>query len=599
MRCREVSKDVTLGDCLSFRGFQFMKSLLCFLLLAPNLLFAELSVPHFFSDHMILQRERAAAIWGKANAGAEVTVSFKGKSSSTQVGADGKWRAQVETGAADAKGAVLTISAGKQKIEIQDVLVGEVWFASGQSNMFYTMNRSPEYASLIAESNLPALRMFNAPLVTAADNQEDIDGLWKVATPETVPDYSAVAFFFARKLHLELGIPVGVIKSAWGGKPVETFTSREALNTLPGTKELVDAMLKDEASYEQAKADAAYATKLEQWKATMAAAKGKSAEERKRLPKKPDVPKRPLLTEGKPGVLFAAMIHPFVGYTMRGAIWYQGEGNAKPGAVPYDQTLPLMINDWRKRWADEFSFYYVQLASYHAPSTEPGTPDPWALCQDRMRLVLGTTPKTGMAITNDVGEANDIHPKNKKDPGERLARWALAKDYGKELIYSGPLFKSSAVQDGTIRVTFEQSGVGLKSRDGGALKRFEIAGADKVWKWAEARIDGADSVIVSSAEVKVPVAVRYAWAANPEGANLINSDGLPASLFRTDDWDDVEVKVDATAATAAADRRALGVEIRKIASERAKLDRKSPEYELLTKKHEELMAKFKQGAPKK
>lgn len=599
MRCREVSKDVTLGDCLSFRGFQFMKSLLCFLLLAPNLLFAELSVPHFFSDHMILQRERAAAIWGKANAGAEVTVSFKGKSSSTQVGADGKWRAQVETGAADAKGAVLIISAGKQKIEIQDVLVGEVWFASGQSNMFYTMNRSPEYAGLIAESNHPALRMFNAPLVTAADNQEDIDGLWKVATPETVPDYSAVAFFFARKLHLELGIPVGVIKSAWGGKPVETFTSREALNTLPGTKELVDAMLKDESGYDQTKADAAYATKMEQWKATMAAAKGKSAEERKRLPKKPDAPKRPLLTEGKPGVLFAAMIHPFVGYTMRGAIWYQGEGNAKPGAVPYDQTLPLMINDWRKRWADEFSFYYVQLASYHAPSTEPGTPDPWALCQDRMRLVLGTTPKTGMAITNDVGEANDIHPKNKKDPGERLARLALAKDYSKELIYSGPLFKSNRVKEGAIRVTFDQSGAGLKSRDGGALKRFEIAGADKVWKWAEAKIDGADSVLVSSAEVKVPVAVRYAWAANPEGANLINSDGLPASLFRTDDWDDVEVKVDATAATAAADRRALGVEIRKIASERAKLDRKSPEYELLTKKHEELIAKFKQGAPKK
>jgi sialate O-acetylesterase len=221
---------------------------------------------------MILQRERTAAIWGKADAGVKVSLSFKGKSTSTQVGADGKWRAQIETGAADAKGAVLTITAGAEKIEIQDVLVGEVWFASGQSNMFYTMNRSPEYAGLIAESNHPALRMFNAPLVTAEANQDDIEGSWKAATPQTVLDYSAVAFFFARKLHLELGIPVGVIKSAWGGKPVETFTSREALNTLPGTKELVDAMLKDEASYDQSKADAAYATKLEQWKATMAAA---------------------------------------------------------------------------------------------------------------------------------------------------------------------------------------------------------------------------------------------------------------------------------------------------------------------------------------
>lgn len=575
-----------------------MKSVLAFLLLSPSLLLAKLNVPHFFSDHMVLQRERAAAIWGQADAGAEVTISFKGKSATAKAGADGKWKAQIETGAADAKGALLTIAAGADKIEIQDVLVGEVWFASGQSNMFYTMNRSPEYAGLIAESNHPALRMFNAPLVTADENQDDIDGVWAASTPETVPNFSAVAFFFARKLHLELGVPVGVIKSAWGGKPVETFTSREALNTLPGTKALVDAMLKDESSYDQAKADAAYATKLEQWKATMAAAKGKSADERKRLPKKPDAPKRPLLTEGRPGVLFAAMIHPFTGYTMRGAIWYQGEGNAKPGAVPYDQTLPLMINDWRKRWADEFSFYYVQLASYHAPSTAPGTPDAWALCQDRMRLVLGTTPKTGMAIINDVGEANDIHPKNKKDPGERLARWALAKDYGKQLIYSGPLFKSSEVKDGAIRVTFDHSGTGLTSRDGGALKRFEIAGADKVWKWAEAKVDGTDSVLVSSAEVKTPVAVRYAWAANPEGANLINSNGLPASVFRTDDWNDVEINVDA-AVKYFSDRRALADQIKAIAAERNKLDKKSPEYRELQKKLQPLMEKYKATAPKK
>jgi sialate O-acetylesterase len=576
-----------------------MKSLLSLLLLTPGLIFAELSVPHFFSDHMILQRERAAAIWGKADAGAEVSVAFKGKSASAKAGADGKWRTEIETGAADASGAALTISAGKDKIEIQDVLVGEVWFASGQSNMFYTMNRSPEYAALIAESKHPALRMFNAPLVTAEENQDDIDGSWKAATPETVADYSAVAFFFARKLHLELGVPVGVIKSAWGGKPVETFTSREALNTLPGTKALVEAMLKEESTYDQAKADAAYATKLEQWKATMAAAKGKSADERKRLPKKPDAPKRPLLTEGRPGVLYAAMIHPFVGYTMRGAIWYQGEGNARPGAVPYDQTLPLMINDWRKRWNDEFSFYYVQLASYHAPSTAPGTPDSWALTQDRMRLVLGTTPKTGMAIINDVGEANDIHPKNKKDPGERLARWAVAKDYGKQLIYSGPLFKSSEVKDSAIRVTFDQSGAGLKSRDGGPLKRFEIAGADKAWKWADAKVDGTDSVLVSSAEVKTPVAVRYAWAANPEGANLVNSDGLPASVFRTDDWDDVEIQVDATAAQAASARRELADQIKAIAAERNKLDKKSPEYRELQKKLQPLMEKYKATAPKK
>jgi sialate O-acetylesterase len=577
-----------------------MKTILSLLLLTPSLLLAELSVPHFFSDHMVLQRERPAAIWGKATAGAEIKISFKGQSATTQTGADGKWRTQIQTGPADATGATLTITTGTDKIQIADVLVGEVWFASGQSNMFYTMNRSPEYAALIAESNHPGLRMFNAPLVTAAENQDDIEGTWQTTTPETTPGFSAIAFFFARKLHLELGIPVGVIKSAWGGKPVETFTSREALNTLPATKALVDATLKDAANYDQAKADAAYATKLTQWKTTMAAAKGQSPEQRKRLPKKPDAPKPPLLTEGKPGVLFASMIHPFTGYTMRGAIWYQGEGNAKAGAVPYDQTLPLMINDWRKRWNDEFSFYYVQLASYHAPSNAPGTPDSWALTQDRMRLVLATTPKTGMAITNDVGEANDIHPKNKKDPGERLARWALAKDYGQNLTYSGPLFQSSQPLDNAIRVTFDQNGSGLKSRDGGPLKRFEISGPDKVWHWADAKIDSPNSVLVSSPQVKQPAAVRYAWAANPEGANLVNSEGLPTSVFRTDTWNDVEIKVDAAATTAAEERRALGVEIRALAAERDKHDKKSPEYQALNKKFQELMTKFKQGAlPKK
>jgi sialate O-acetylesterase len=574
-----------------------MKRLLALLIALPALATAELTLPHFFSDQMVLQRERAAAIWGKADPGAEVTLVFKTKTATAKADAEGRWRAEIETGSADAQGAVLSITSGQDKIEIRDVLVGEVWFASGQSNMYYTMNRSPEYADLIAESNHPGLRMFNAPLVTADEDQTDIEGTWTAATPDTVAGYSAVAFFFARKLHLELGIPIGVIKSAWGGKPVETFTSREALNTLSGTQPMVAALMQDEANYDPVVAQAAYETQLAKWQTTMAAAKGKPAAERRRLPKKPDAPKRPLLTEGRPGVLFAAMIHPFVGYTMRGAIWYQGEGNAKAGAVPYDQTLPLMIKDWRKRWADDFSFYYVQLAAYRAPSTEPGIPDSWALCQDRMRRVLATTPKTGMAITNDVGEADDIHPKNKKDPGERLARWALVKDYGKDLVYSGPLFRSSEVKGGAMRVTFEHSGSGLKARDGGALKRFEIAGADRVWKWAEATIDGPASVLVSSSEVKEPVAVRYAWAANPEGANLVNSEGLPASVFRTDDWDDVEAKPDTAAAEAAAARRALSVEIKAIAAERAKLDRKSPEYQALSKKFQELMTRFKAGAP--
>lgn len=569
------------------------------LLIAASPAFAALSLPRFFSDHMVLQRERAAAIWGKTNPGAEVTVAFKGRTASTRAGVDGKWRAQIETGPADAGGSVLSISSGSDKVEINDVLVGEVWFASGQSNMYFTMNRSPEYTGLIAQSNHPGLRMFKASLVTAVENQDDIAGSWQSATPDTVPGFSAVAFFFARKLHLELGIPVGVIKSAWGGKPIETFTSREALNTLPGTRAMVSALMEADAQFDPVKAQAAYEKALEQWKAAMAASKGRPAGARKRLGKKPEAPKRPLATEGRPGVLFASMIHPFVGYTIRGAIWYQGEANARPGAVPYDQTLPLMINDWRKRWNDEFSFYFVQLANFHAPSTEPGTPDAWALLQDRMRRILDSTPKTGMAIINDVGDANDIHPKNKKDPGERLARWALAKDYGRAQVWSGPLFKSSRTENNGVRVNFDQVGDGLKSRDGAPLKRFEIAGADRVWHWADATVEGQDSVRVSNPKVTEPVAVRYAWAANPEGANLVNSEGLPASVFRTDDWDDVEIKVDASAARADEERRALASEIKALAAERNQLDRKSPEYQPLQKRFQELMKRFKAGAPQK
>jgi sialate O-acetylesterase len=581
-----------------------MKTLLLCISLVPCLVHAELTVPHFFSDHMVLQRDRAVSIWGKADALAVVKVEFKGKSAQTKADADGKWRVQLETGAADAKGATMLIQSGAEKKEIVDVLVGEVWFASGQSNMSYQMKGSPQYNDLTKKSTHPNLRMFDAPRVTAVHAQDDINGKWAAATPETVPNFSAVAFFFARKLHLDLGIPIGVINSSWGGKPVETFTSREALNTLSGTKALVDAAIKADANYDEKKAQAAYQVQLKKWQEMTQQAAQKPANQRGNVAPRPAPPKRPLDFEGKPGVLFNAMIHPFIGYTMRGAIWYQGEGNANVNAVPYDLTLPLMINDWRKRWNDDFSFYYVQLANFQQPSTAPGTAHPWPLLQDRMRLVLATTPKTGMAIINDVGAANDIHPKNKKDPGERLALWALAKDYGKDITYSGPLYQSNEIKGDAIRVTFAQSGTGLKSRDGGELKRFEIAGADQKWHWAEAKIDGKDSVMVRSAEVKQPVAVRYAWAANPEGSNLVNSEGLPTSVFRTDDWADAlkaqaQTQASPAPSKALADRRALGAEIRSLNAKRKALKPNSQEHKVLTQKINALMKQFNAMSPAK
>jgi len=501
---------------------------------------AELSLPSFFSDQMVLQRDSDVAIWGKADPKAPVQVVFKGKTVKTTADDTGHWRVMLPAGPADAAGSTLRVSSGGATAEIQDVLVGEVWFASGQSNMVFSMNRVPAYADLIAAANHPEIRIYQATTVTAVEPQDDIEGNWSAASPSTVPQYSAVAFFFARKLHEELGVPVGVIKSAWGGKPVETFTSREALQTLPGTRALVDQAVAADENYEPAHALQLYEKRLKAWETADAAWKTKPADSRGRRPRRPSVPKRPLDTEGQPGVLFNSMINPFVGYTIRGAIWYQGEGNAKPGAVPYDQTLPLLIRDWRSRWQQDFSFYFVQLANFRQPTTEPGNNDPWPLLQDRMRLILASTPKTGMAVINDVGEADDIHPKNKHDVGERLARWALAKDYGQTLVYSGPLYAGYRVQGSGIEVDFDHAGAGLASRDGAALGRFEIAGDDRVWHWADAKIIDKDTVQVSHPQVTAPVAVRYAWAANPAGANLVNSDGLPASVFRTDDWDDVK-----------------------------------------------------------
>ena len=224
---------------------------------------AEIGLPHVFSDHMVLQRDRDVAIWGTASPGAEVTVAFKDASASVKADADGRWQVNIPAGKADAKGATITIASDGDTVALKDVLVGEVWFASGQSNMVFTMDRVPAYAELIAESNHPQIRMFNAPMVTAVDPQDDIEGQWTLCSPETVPQYSAVAFFFARKLHTELGIPIGVIKSAWGGKPVETFTSREALNSLAGTKALVDAAVAADANFDPDRAKALYENRLE------------------------------------------------------------------------------------------------------------------------------------------------------------------------------------------------------------------------------------------------------------------------------------------------------------------------------------------------
>lgn len=507
-----------------------LPALLCF----PTPSFAEVSLPRFFSDHMVLQRDKPATLWGTADAGSTVTLTFKGKSVRAKADGSGRWKASLGSFPASADGAALTVSDGKDTKTLNDVLVGEVWFASGQSNMQWSLAQSGGAKEAIAAANHPGIRFFMTKLATATEPKSDTEGAWLVSTPQTAGRFSGVGYHFARKLHQELGVPVGVIQSAWGGKPVETFTSREALASIPEGKARLASFDKAVAGFDPAVAKTRHAAAMERWKKQMEAWKAKPKEKRGKAPAQPKTPEHPATAPGNPATIYNAMVAPFTGYAMRGAIWYQGESNAKSpqSSLDYGKLFPLMIRDWRARWNDDFRFLWVQLANFRKPVEEPGTNDPWAVLQDQQRRSLAIE-KTGMAVINDIGTENNIHPPNKKDVGERLARWALADDYGKDVVRCGPLYKDFKIDGAKVTVTFDHTGKGLKSADGGPLKRFEIRGADGKWHWADATIS-ADSVVVSSPEVAKPAAVRYAWASNPTGANLVNADGLPASVFTTE-----------------------------------------------------------------
>lgn len=493
---------------------------------------AELSLPHVFSDHMVLQQGKAVKVWGWATPGQEVTVQFRGASATAHAGDAGRWALRIPSGKAGSESYRLLIRAGQEEIAIEDILVGEVWLASGQSNMVWKLRLSAEPERAIAAADQPLIRMFHAPNVTTEPPQDDIEGQWTVCSPETAGEYSAVAYYYARKLQQELKVPVGVIVSAWGGKRIESFISRETLGARAETKHLMTALLRQEKTYDPAKALAAYGQRNAAFQAWIA--EGRPANKPRPMPMK-HKPQRPLLTAGQPGVIFNSMIHPFIGYDVQGAIWYQGESNAHMSLLPYDVLLSLLVQDWRERWGYDFPFYFVQLANFKAPTTEPGIEHPWPYVQDRMRRALAVISHSGMAVINDVGEESNIHPKDKQTPGERLARWALAKTYGRSMIHSGPLYASYQRQAAALSVRFSCVGTGLQSRAGTALQRFEIAGSDGVWQWAQAEIVGADRVKLSHPNISEPVAARYAWASNPTGANLVNSEGLPASIFSTED----------------------------------------------------------------
>ena len=636
---------------------------------------AEVRLPAIIGDNMVLQQGVKVRIWGSAKPGEKITVTFDKKSTNATADTQGHWETWI--GPLKAGGPSELTVKGDNVLNIRNVLVGDVWLCSGQSNMEWPLINTINGADTVAKANYPEIRLFSVEHLTAEKPQADLQGRWVVTTPDEAAHFSAVGYFFGLELYQHLKIPIGLIDSSWGGTPAEAWTSHgsllaspelkpildryeSSLNALPQTKETyaralaqweeknlyIDAGNKGEglgyADPANATTDwsrmelpqqfetagllidgAVWFRKVvelpESWSGkelllnlppvddydvtyfngTKIGATGRETPNSYSVPRKyvvpgslvhagrnliavrvfdsageggfsrggamslgpagaadtqlvslrglwdykvelslepkhPDWGTRPeavgVANQNNPSVLYNAMIAPLLPFAIRGAIWYQGESNAGR-AYQYRTLFPTMIRNWRTAWGREFPFYFVQLANWHANKAEPVESD-WAELREAQLMTL-REPQTGMAVIIDIGDENDIHPRNKLDVGHRLATWALAETYKQNVVPSGPIFERATITGSEVRIRFKY-GAGLKTSDGGPLKGFAIAGEDRHFVWANAKIDG-DTVIVSSSSVQKPLAVRYAWADNPI-ANLYNKAGLPASPFRTDDW---------------------------------------------------------------
>jgi sialate O-acetylesterase len=507
-----------------------LRTLFAAWVLAPSVLVqgAELKLAALFSEHMVLQRDRPVPVWGWADPGEKITVEFAGQKKTATAGAGGRWEAKLDAMAASAEPRTLTAASetGGRTVQVRDVLVGEVWLGSGQSNMAMSMGGVINAAAEKAAANWPLIRMFKEESAASATPGADARGRWQVCSPETVTGFSATLFCFGREIHRELKVPVGLINSSVGGTPIEAWTSADAQAAVPELKEALAQEARKAAAFDAAKARGNYEKALASWKDSAAQAKAAG----KPAPRKPRDPAEAQTRRGGPGGLFNGKIAPLIPCAMRGAVWYQGEANSHPGKGGlYRHQFPALVSDWRARWGEEFPFAWVQLPNFNREG------DDWSLVREAMLKTL-RLPKTGMAITVDIGEPQNIHPKNKQEVGRRLALWALGDVYGRDVAAtSGPLPAGHEVRGAGIVVAFTHADGGLQAKGGGELRGFALAGADRQWTPAQARIEG-DKVFVSSAAVKRPVAVRYAWAAHPE-CNLYSGAGLPASPFRTDDWE--------------------------------------------------------------
>jgi len=474
-----------------------------------------------FTDNAVLQRDKPVPVWGTADAGEKITVAFAGQTLATTADAAGQWRVQLAALPANATPADLVVK-GNNTVTRTNVVVGEVWLASGQSNMEWILSNTYDAALEIAGSRANPLirhikvakKVADAPLTTAS-------GVWQVASPANTGNFTAVGYHFALDVYRVLNVPVGIINSTWGGTRVEAWMDPAALKSSPAFESVATEWAKALAAYPAAKAK--QLTDLAAWKVESDAAKAAGQPFAKKAPSDPWGAGH----QATPSGLNNGMISPLVPYALRGAIWYQGEANAGK-AAQYNALFSAMITGWRTQFGQgDFPFYWVQLANFASP-----TDTNWAFLREAQTQTLAL-PNTGQAVTVDIGNVNDIHPRNKKDVGRRLARVALDRTYGQKIVASGPVFAKAERDGAGFRVSFTEVNGGLLAPLN-TLVGFELAGEDKVFKPATAKIE-KDTVLVSTGDVPAPVAVRYAWR-NAPIAGLFNVEGLPAVPFRSDTW---------------------------------------------------------------
>jgi sialate O-acetylesterase len=503
-----------------------MRSFVFAVLAFPGLLLGQaargdVKVAPVFGDHMVLQQGMALPVWGTASPGEKITVKFRGQEASDEADTNGRWLVKLPAMQATPRqeGTALTVAGKKDTRTFNDVLLGEVWLCAGQSNMEWTL-ASSDAPDDVAAADFPQIR----------HNRQG--GAWVLCTPKTAPGFTGVGFYFARKVHKETGLPVGLLNNSIGGTRIEPWLAVGSEKVEPGLKPVLEA----HASQVE-KADKQTAAQLDAFEAWVKAAR-QAAADNKPLPRPPALPVYPASPFSG---LYNSYTEPLRPYGLRGMLWYQGESNGGEGDI-YFFKMKALVEGMRKAWGQgDFPCYLVQLPQLGGANNNPEGGDGWSATRRAQARCL-TLPGFGMAVTIDVGDPGDIHPRNKKDVGERLALWALAKDYGKkDLVHSGPIFKSMKPEGDSLRLSFDHVGGGLmvgvkegkkptREDAGGKLQRFAIAGADGKWAWADAKIDG-DTVVVSNPKVAKPVAVRYAYSQNPAGANLYNRGGLPASPF--------------------------------------------------------------------